>query len=93
MSLTTDELWNLRAIAKRADADGRRWMWAGGYPQTVVRVGDVVLVAETRPSRRPDRQVPQGRPGKRPARRRVALHTGRQAGRVGARGSRRVSAR
>lgn len=41
------DLDHLRAVAKRADADGRPWTWAGGYPQAIVREGDVVLVAET----------------------------------------------
>jgi hypothetical protein len=38
---------NMRAVAERAD-DGRRpWVWKGGYPQTVLREGDVILVAQT----------------------------------------------
>ncbi|MHB1950221.1 MAG: hypothetical protein ACYCQK_01950 [Acidiferrobacteraceae bacterium] len=37
----------LRRIAERTDADGRPWLWRGGYPQTVLREGDVILVAET----------------------------------------------
>lgn len=41
------DLMGLRATAERADADGRRWLWEGGYPQTVLREGDVVLVANT----------------------------------------------
>jgi hypothetical protein len=36
---------HLRRVAEAADADGRPWEWTGGYPQTVTRVGDVILVA------------------------------------------------
>ena len=46
---TTSEL---RRVAEAADDDGRPWTWraseaggSGGYPQTILRVGDVVLVA------------------------------------------------
>jgi hypothetical protein len=37
----------LRSIAEAADHGGRHWSWTGGYPQQVIRVGDVMLVAET----------------------------------------------
>jgi hypothetical protein len=41
--LALDEL---RRIASAADHGARPWTWSGGYPQTVVRVGDVVLIAQ-----------------------------------------------
>ena len=37
----------LERIAQAADADGRPWEWKGEYPQTVIRIGDVALVADT----------------------------------------------
>ena len=37
----------LRAVAVAADNGGRSWEWKGGYPQQVIRIGDVMLVAET----------------------------------------------
>jgi hypothetical protein len=37
----------LRRVAEAADADGREWEWSGGYPQTVTRIGDAVLIANT----------------------------------------------
>lgn len=38
---------HLRRVAEAADADGREWEWSGGYPQTVTRIGDAVLIANT----------------------------------------------
>jgi hypothetical protein len=53
MGLSGDRLAELRRVASAADDDGREWTWkaseregSGGYPQQVLRVGDVVLVAE-----------------------------------------------
>src|ERR1035441_2293123 len=34
-------------LAEAADADGRPWEWSGGYPQTVTRTGDAMLIANT----------------------------------------------
>lgn len=54
MSLTNERLGELRRVAEAADADGREWTWkasesdgSAGYPQHILRVGDVVLVAQT----------------------------------------------
>lgn len=41
--LALDEL---RRVASAADDLARPWTWEGGYPQTVLRVGDVILVAQ-----------------------------------------------
>lgn len=38
---------HLTRIAVAANADDRKWIWKGGYPQAILREGDVVLVAET----------------------------------------------
>jgi hypothetical protein len=43
----------LLRIAILANAYDRPWEWQGGYPQRVVRVGDMVVVADTFES--PDR--------------------------------------
>ena len=37
---------HLFAVAQAADEGGRPWEWQGGYPQSVLRVGDVVVVAD-----------------------------------------------
>lgn len=37
---------DLMAVAKAADEEGRPWEWQGGYPQRVLRVGDVAIVAD-----------------------------------------------
>jgi hypothetical protein len=37
----------LRRVAEAADKGGRPWVWNGGYPQTVIREGDAVLIANT----------------------------------------------
>jgi hypothetical protein len=39
-------LEEIEQVANAADADGRPWEWEGGYPQRVLRVGDVVIVAD-----------------------------------------------
>lgn len=44
MSLDLDHLW---IVATAADANGRPWEWSGEYPQRVLRIGDVAIVAET----------------------------------------------
>ena len=41
------DLTRLRSIAETEDKGGRRWQWSGGYPQTVTRLGDAVLIANT----------------------------------------------
>jgi hypothetical protein len=48
------DLTALRRIAVAADKDGRPWFWkasqastSGGYPQHVIRKGDVGLICET----------------------------------------------
>lgn len=38
---------HLRQVAQAADDLRRPWSWQGGYPQTVTRAGDVVLIANT----------------------------------------------
>jgi hypothetical protein len=43
----TERLTELRKVAEAADDGGRAWTWKGGYPQTVLREGDVILVAQT----------------------------------------------
>lgn len=45
--LTADERDRLAMVAMAADQDsvGRPWEWKGGYPQTVIRIGDAVLIA------------------------------------------------
>jgi hypothetical protein len=40
------DLAALRKVAEAADADGRPWEWGGAYPQRILRVGDVAIVAE-----------------------------------------------
>lgn len=40
------DLTSLRRIAEAADADGRTWEWQGGYPQKIIREGDVIVVAD-----------------------------------------------
>lgn len=51
-----ESLVRLRAVAEAADESGRRWFWKGGYPQNILREGDVVLVAQTLtdPDHRPE---------------------------------------
>jgi len=44
--MSAEMLAELRAVAQAADADGRPWSWSGGYPQRVLREGDVMLVAD-----------------------------------------------
>jgi hypothetical protein len=47
--VTDAELDNLEGVALMADHGGRRWVHRRsdkGYPQTILREGDVVLVAE-----------------------------------------------
>jgi hypothetical protein len=39
-------LEEVERIALAADEGGRPWEWTGGYPQGVLRVGDVVVVAD-----------------------------------------------
>ena len=41
------DVTKLLLVAEAADDDRRPWEWEGGYPQTVTRIGDVVLVANT----------------------------------------------
>lgn len=48
------DLTKLRQIARAADHGGRPWFWhaseaadKGGYPQQVIREGDVALIATT----------------------------------------------
>lgn len=48
------DLTKLRQIARAADRDGHPWFWhaseavdKGGYPQQVMREGDVALIATT----------------------------------------------
>lgn len=43
---TVLDLTSLRTVAEAANADGRPWVWEGGYPQRVLREGDVVIVAD-----------------------------------------------
>lgn len=45
--MSTLDVTELRRIALRANGGGRPWLWKGGYPQTILREGDVTLVAET----------------------------------------------
>jgi len=41
------DLEHLRRVAEAADDGGRPWTWGGKYPQSVLREGDVVNVADT----------------------------------------------
>lgn len=52
--MSTLDLTALRRIALAADKGGRPWVWrasdagpSGGYPQHVLRYGDVGLICET----------------------------------------------
>lgn len=56
MGRSGESLARLRSVAEAADADGRKWYWRGGYPQSIIREGDVVLVAQTltNPDHRPE---------------------------------------
>jgi hypothetical protein len=47
MSPPSTRLDDIRARVDAAAPDGRKWTWKGGYPQTVLSVGDVTLIAET----------------------------------------------
>lgn len=40
------DLERLREVAEAANDGDRAWTWKGGYPQNVLRMGDVVLVAD-----------------------------------------------
>lgn len=46
-TFTLDELDRLKRIAASADSGGRRWQASGGYPQSISRLGDAVLIAQT----------------------------------------------
>lgn len=41
-----DHLWLVASAANRGGAD-QPWEWTGGYPQTITRIGDAVLIANT----------------------------------------------
>lgn len=47
MTFTLEQLEHMRRVAEAADDGGRPWFWKGRYPQSVVREGDVVLIADT----------------------------------------------
>lgn len=41
------ELLRVARAAQHEDGMDRPWLWKGGYPQTILREGDVTLVAQT----------------------------------------------